>query len=221
MIRTGATEPSWTSRLTHTLPFLSVRRHRGVHWCPLELIQTACLPGAFIFDTTWTTRRRWQLSSLGEIMPLESRGRFSSCYRRRLQPVRTQCPPRGEEILGLGQSIGLHSVHIEAGGQSLEAQLASDFAAAQRVHPEHVGSFSWHNPTPDLLERAAGRAVEAGLVNVYAERFTRQIRYASDSNMRNRPADFLELLRPDGPDALQLLLHPLYWVAGGSTWQMF
>ncbi|CAN5712704.1 hypothetical protein BH20ACI3_BH20ACI3_04970 [soil metagenome] len=120
------------------------------------------------------------------------------------------------EIHGLGQYIGLH-IAIPVATQNLEANLRIDFQFIQHHLPVLSPVFAWHNPTADVLERYLQSDQLAGLLNAYAARFTRDISYFSDSNMRHSVDDFLRLLNAIEHPELQLLLHPLNWVAGGSN----
>ncbi|MDQ3666114.1 MAG: hypothetical protein M3410_05845 [Acidobacteriota bacterium] len=120
------------------------------------------------------------------------------------------------EIHGLGQYIGLH-IAIPVATQNLEANLRIDFQFIQHYLPILSPVFAWHNPTAEVLERYLQSDKLAGLVNAYAARFTREISYFSDSNMRHSVDDFIRLLNPTEHSELQLLLHPLNWVAGGNN----
>ena len=119
-------------------------------------------------------------------------------------------------IAALGQHVALHAA-TRPGGADAEADLAADFGFARRDVPSMSPVFSWHNPTPELLERHLAAETVAGLINAYARAYTRDITYLSDSNMRNSVEDFLAALGLPGRPALQLLFHPLNWVAGGRT----
>lgn len=109
----------------------------------------------------------------------------------------------------LGQEVALH--HVIAQG----ASPAADFELLRTLVPDATRAFSWHQPTPALLEGAVD--TEDGLVNAYGPRFFGEMPYLSDSTHRVS-ADALqaELAEVGGP-ALQLLLHPVNWIVGGSS----
>lgn len=136
-------------------------------------------------------------------------GPYNLLSRRALDAAR--------EIDALGQRLGLHAVYDPAAGEAWEERLGADYRMALGELPMLSPVFTWHNPTPDLLEHAARVERPAGLVSGYASRFVRDIAYYSDSNMRNGADDFLRFVGEGGPEALQLLFHPLNWVAGGRT----
>ena len=88
-------------------------------------------------------------------------------------------------------------------------------SARKREMPFLSPVFSWHNPKPEILESAASQEQVAGLINAYSVRFTRDVIYCADSNMRHPTEKFLELVSTRQESALQLLFHPLIWVIGG------
>ncbi|HEX6511973.1 MAG TPA: hypothetical protein VF157_06730 [Chloroflexota bacterium] len=125
---------------------------------------------------------------------------------------------RAESLLALGQRLALHAVVPEPapeGDAALAQFVLGEFALASRLLPGMDGAFSWHNPTPEVFER--GLSFEApGLVNMYSARFVKDISYYSDTNLRHSVAEFRGILRRGTP-ALQLLIHPINWVAEEST----
>lgn len=124
-----------------------------------------------------------------------------------------------ESIAALGQNLGLHasvpSTLPDDG--TVEARIRADFECV-RYNCSVVGAVcSWHNPTPEILERYLASPRVAGLVNTYSASFVREIAYYSDSNMRHSVEDFMRLVGEGGLACMQLLLHPLNWVAGGHS----
>ncbi|MGI8837257.1 MAG: hypothetical protein ACR2H4_11555 [Pyrinomonadaceae bacterium] len=122
-----------------------------------------------------------------------------------------------KEIHSLGQHIGLHAAVPTTTDAEVEGKLRNDFQFVQSYLPMIQPVFSWHNPTAEVLERYLTSDIFAGLINAYGARFTRNILYASDSNMRYSADHFLILFNDATCEALQLLLHPINWVAGGSN----
>ena len=123
-------------------------------------------------------------------------------------------------IHGLGQHIGLHfpltSALLDNDGL-LDTRLKADFEFAQGNLPMISPLFSWHNPTPEGLERYVTCPGKAGLVNTYSAQFFRNIAYYSDSNLRHSVEAFMRFMGSDQPAVIQLVLHPLNWVAGGTS----
>lgn len=119
------------------------------------------------------------------------------------------------QIDELGQHVALHTALSST--NDIEVRLSNDFQFVKSYLPMISSVFSWHNPTADVLERHLHLECLAGLVNVYAARFMRDITYASDSNMRHSADYFFALFEEPKGTTLQLLLHPLNWVAGGSN----
>jgi hypothetical protein len=114
----------------------------------------------------------------------------------------------------LGQHVALHYV-IESDSPPAAEAVSREFELLRTLVPDAAPAFSWHRPSSALLE-AQGLEVP-GLVNAYGERFFRRMAYLSDSTHR-ASVDVLqrEIEEVDG-SALQLLLHPVNWVAGGSS----
>jgi hypothetical protein len=122
-----------------------------------------------------------------------------------------------EQLHGLGQHIALHATTSKSEVNEIETELRADFEFARRNIPMMSEVFCWHNPTSDVLEQTASFERMAGLVNAYGTRFTRDMAYFSDSNMRHSVEDFLGYVEGAEHTALQLLFHPFNWVAGGSS----
>jgi hypothetical protein len=122
------------------------------------------------------------------------------------------------ELHDLGQHVGLHFVAGDAGGEDLDALAAavvSDCDLLRATLPNASAVFSWHNPAPGLMAMARDWCPR-GLVNAYHRHFVADIPYYSDSNFRNSCADFERVLGA-GHATMQLLFHPINWVAGGES----
>ena len=119
------------------------------------------------------------------------------------------------KIHELDQRVALHAAIDASSPDEIEIGLRSDFQFGQREMPFLSPVFSWHNPNPEILESALSQEEIAGLINAYSVRFTRDVIYCADSNMRHPAEKFLELVSTRQKSALQLLFHPLIWVIGG------
>jgi hypothetical protein len=116
---------------------------------------------------------------------------------------------RVRRLRSLGQCVALHYVGDNA------AEVLEDFELLLRVEPNLDRAFSWHNPTEAFF---AGPEVDVpGLVNVYGDRFFRAMPYLSDSVHRVSVAELESALASETSSELQLLLHPVNWIAGGSS----
>ncbi len=122
-------------------------------------------------------------------------------------------------IRALGQHVALHATvpPEPLSEDELVRLLRADWEAAARIVSELAPVFSWHNPTPELLDGWRERSTVAGLTNAYAAPFTKAIEYLSDSNRRHPADHFLDRVGAAARPSLQLLLHPENWVAGGSS----
>lgn len=116
----------------------------------------------------------------------------------------------------LGQQVALHAVTDNGSPESIENRLRSDFQFGQREFPFLSPVFSWHNPTPEIIEQTSSLSEIGGLTNIYANHFTREAIYRSDSNMRHSVDSFMDLVGARQAQPLQLLFHPLIWVIGGD-----
>ena len=121
------------------------------------------------------------------------------------------------KIHSLGQHLALHYAlppELPKSNEGLADLIRADFALAQSFLPEMQPVFSWHDPTPEVIARGLDLEVP-GYVNTYHARSFKEIRYYSDSNRRYSVAEFEKFIEAGEP-ALHLLLHPLFWVAGGA-----
>jgi len=124
-------------------------------------------------------------------------------------PLSATSLERVSELVLLGQRLGLH-----VAGQS-EDQIAADFEyLSSQVPLDRV--FSWHNPSPQVLAKYRDQEVVDGLTNVYSRRFLDDALYCSDSNFGRTFDEMSEALNGKRP-RVHLLLHPINWVAGGSS----
>jgi hypothetical protein len=114
----------------------------------------------------------------------------------------------------LGQRVALHYVPADD-GESDAAGIRDDFELLRRVEPDLDPVFSWHRPMEGFGERPELEV--PGLVNAYGHRFFRAMPYVSDSVHRVGVTELEAKLVHDASPELQLLLHPVNWIAGGSS----
>jgi hypothetical protein len=122
-------------------------------------------------------------------------------------------------LYALGQRVAFHYVApsiLPTGDEELTALIVQDFETVRRQLPEAEPVFSWHNPTPELMNRGLTLQVP-GLVNAYSTMFMKHIRYFSDSNMRYSVEEFEKIIAEDGHPAMHLLFHPDHWIPGGAS----
>lgn len=125
-----------------------------------------------------------------------------------------------EQIARLGQALGLHATvppSTSSTADEIGALVRSDFDLIKGEISGLSPVFSWHNPTEAILERTSPNPTIGGLVNCYAAPFIRDALYMADSNLRHTVAAFMEAVSDARHARIQLLLHPLNWVAGGDT----
>src|SRR2546426_7623180 len=120
------------------------------------------------------------------------------------------------ELDRLGQRIGFHYASPLGHKGSYDEHLRSDFSAAHAIFPGLRPVFSWHNPAIEVLEAHRERSQIGSLLNVYSSRFTTDVAYHADSNMRYTVDELIRFVT-DGPQRVHLLLHPVYWMGGGEN----
>jgi hypothetical protein len=119
------------------------------------------------------------------------------------------------ELLSLGQRLGFHHWTLDDTAESFAAGARRDFGIAKELVPELEPVFAIHTPTP-TSQRLCLEAEVPGLVNASSARFLRGMAYYSDSNLRHSFASWLGIVRR-AESPLHLLLHPVNWVAGGTS----
>lgn len=122
------------------------------------------------------------------------------------------------QIHDLGHTVALHCSlphDLPLTAELLEARVQDDFRIGRLAFPEMAPIFAWHTLPPDVFEAWRGFEVR-GFTNAYADRFFSDIVFRSDSNGARRPEDLLRTVSGETPAALQLLLHPIIWMCGGT-----
>lgn len=118
------------------------------------------------------------------------------------------------EIVSFGHDIGLHlDVNYHLGTQNnfdLEKAIENDAKLLEDIAEIKIDSFSFHNPTPEILEFDAAKY--SGLINCYSKEIHETTDYASDSNGYWRHRSIPEILRDESKTRLQILTHPEWWL---------
>ena len=124
-----------------------------------------------------------------------------------------------DAIARQAHAIGVHCA-LPSSPPDTEGDLVNlvqqDVAIARLAFPRVAPLFSWHSAPPAFFKRWAGLTVP-GLVNAYDERYFSRIAYVSDSVARRSLADLREFFRRGTHRKVQLLLHPIIWICGGTT----
>lgn len=172
-------------------------------------------------DVDYSLRMAVELASTNA--RLGARGTFMLLLRSQIYNLLSRESLRlVNEIADLGQSLGLHVPAPDprslASG-ALGARIAREYAFISNEIPQISPVLAWHNPTPEVLALTRGMPRVAGLVNTYHAEWVERIGYLSDSNLRNTPDELIRHLTVRQGRSLQLLIHPLNWVAGGSSMQ--
>ncbi len=113
-------------------------------------------------------------------------------------------------IAGMGHAVGLHFTREpgdEPEGQvvALADRISADAGLMANVTGLKIQLFSFHNPAG----RSEFQVEVPGLINVYAARYFKEMKYLSESNFRWREGCPCELFRAGRYEVLQLLIHPM------------
>ena len=120
-----------------------------------------------------------------------------------------------ERLAELGQILGLHYHHREAGPLD-RWRLEQEFSWLADLAPSAQRVVAWHNPEGDLAPLNLA-AAEAGFVSAYDLRWFGPDRYVSDSNLRHMPEAIAQFVETASEPLVQVLLHPFNWIAGGAA----
>lgn len=124
-----------------------------------------------------------------------------------------------ERISRCGQKLGLHLSYPEGIGppSAIGAQIESDLRLCEKESSlEFERVVAWHNPRPELIDNQ-GLLEGTCFESAYNAPFFKRGHYFSDSNLRNTPDDFVEIISARRQSFLQLLFHPCYWIGGGAA----
>lgn len=116
-------------------------------------------------------------------------------------------------LRALGQAVALHYV-IDPRSAPTPETVSREFDLLKTIVPEAAPVFSWHQPSRALLE---SNFEVPGLANAYGRRFFSETAYLSDSTHRVSVEDLQAALAQVEGSVLQLLLHPVNSIAGGSS----
>ena len=120
------------------------------------------------------------------------------------------------EIRDLGHDIGLHldiGYHTATAKTfDLESAIKRDKYLLEDVTESKIQSFSFHNPTPEMLKLNSKEY--AGLINCYSKQIWTTIKYGSDSNGYWRHQPIPEILLDSTNSRIQILTHPDWWIEG-------
>lgn len=125
-----------------------------------------------------------------------------------------------QEIDNLKQYIILHyalPATIPENENELSEMILADYNILKGCFPFLLPAFSWHNADFETIEKFGGTGFSAkGLLNVYNFEFVEDMPYYSDTNMRYSIPEFKSIIKHSFKKNLHLLLHPIYWIVGGS-----
>lgn len=164
-------------------------------------------------DVDYSLELAVELAELNDALGVS--GTFCVQLRAQLyNPFERTETERLRRLRDLGQEVALHYV-IDPGSAPVPDAVSREFELLRTLIPDASPMFAWHQPTSALLE--ATEFAVPGLVDAYGARFFHETPYLSDSTHRTSVDELqTEVEAVQGP-ALQLLLHPVNWIAGGSS----
>lgn len=115
----------------------------------------------------------------------------------------------------LGHEVGLHfdAALVDGGFDALDKAAAEECTMLEGLIGSPVRIISFHRPVPVLLGLARSLA---GRAHAYEPRFFKAIGYCSDSRGAFHHGDPLAHEAVAAGRALQLLTHPIWWMAEGG-----
>jgi len=117
-----------------------------------------------------------------------------------------------KEILKGGHQIGLHfDCHFYDSfmAEDVEKFLGKEKQILEDLAKAEVKVFSFHNPTPEILEMQLDNY--AGMLNTYSSYFREEVAYASDSNGYWRHDSITNVIQENSERGVQVLTHPIWW----------
>jgi hypothetical protein len=101
---------------------------------------------------------------------------------------------------------------VGGGGDKLKMQLNEEIDILEKNFNCSIKVVSFHQPTNIIL---SGR-LKITQINTYEKKFFKDIKYISDSNMifKENP---IEVIESQKFPKIQLLIHPIWWMAEGFT----
>ena len=117
-----------------------------------------------------------------------------------------------KEIIRGGHQVGLHfDCHFYDSYRldDVEKFLGKEKEILEDLTENAVKVFSFHNPTPEILEMQLKSY--AGMHNTYSSYFREEVAYASDSNGYWRHDSIIKVIRENPNRGVQVLTHPIWW----------
>lgn len=112
-----------------------------------------------------------------------------------------------KQIKEMGHVIGLHiNPHKVTTLDELKEKIQREYAFYKRYIPISK-IISFHKPPEFIFENLEFD----GFVNVYGDKYFKEIRYLSDSKRRTVYTNLDESLKTDQITSIQLLTHPYWW----------
>lgn len=117
-----------------------------------------------------------------------------------------------EKILALGHHIGLHydEGFYPTKESSLQSLVETEVSILEKMFGVSIESVSFHQPSKAIIEN---KFTLSNYINTYDKVKLKEFHYLSDSNKIWKDVDPLTLFQQKIYPKIQLVIHPLWWVA--------
>ncbi len=118
------------------------------------------------------------------------------------------------QILTLGHSVGLHFDASIKCNQELEDRAEQEIEYLSNLTGSAISMVSFHRPVREWINNPK---TIAGLSHTYQPKYFSEIGYSSDSRGQWQNGTPLKHHAVEAGRALQLLIHPIWWVESGRS----
>lgn len=118
-----------------------------------------------------------------------------------------------KKIISLGHEIGLHyDEGYYSKNTDLQMLIDTEIKVLENNFDIKVNAVSFHQPSQKIIDNE----IKIKQINTYDKEFFKDIKYLSDSNMIFKE-DPIDIIKSQEFSKIQLLVHPIWWVADGET----
>lgn len=119
-----------------------------------------------------------------------------------------------KEILSFGHEIALHydEGYYKSEGIDLQVLVNDEIDILEKNFNIKINVVSFHQPSQKIIDNE----IKIKQINTYDKEFFKDIKYLSDSNMIFKE-DPIDVIKSEKYLKIQLLIHPIWWVANGKN----
>ncbi|MDD2696648.1 MAG: hypothetical protein PHE52_00620 [Candidatus Pacebacteria bacterium] len=124
-----------------------------------------------------------------------------------------------KEINKLGHQIGLHFdfdlINNKSKIKNPKRMINEDLSLFKNILGRDINIVSFHNPSVSRL--AVGNIKSENFINVYADEYTKNIKYLSDSLQVWKEGCLCRIIEKEKYDKMHFLIHPFLWNKKSSS----